>query len=157
MAIDTSTVTNRRNLHFDTIEEILADVESLNRGKFRTLGNWSAGQILQHLTIVMNGSIDGSPFRVGWPLRVIGRLAKKRFLAKGMKPGLKLTAVAAEALVPAPIGWEEALAGFRRAIHRLQTEPDRKPHGFFGPMTRDEWNRLHCHHSALHLSFLVPD
>jgi len=24
-------------------------------------------------------------------------------------------------------------------------------------MTRDEWNRLHCHHAALHLSFLVPE
>ena len=157
MAIDTTKVANRRNLRFDTIEEILADVEGLNQGEFKTLGNWSAGQILRHLTIVMNGSIDGSPMRLGWHLRVIGRLAKKRFLAKGMKPGLQLTAVAAKALVPAPISWEEALAGFRRAVHRLQTEPDRKPHGFFGPMTRDEWNRLHCHHAALHLSFLVPE
>ena len=157
MAIDTSKVANRRNLRFDTIEEILADVEGLNRGKFKTVGNWSGGQILRHLTIVMNGSIDGSPMRLGWPLRVIGRLVKKRTLAKGMKPGLKLPAVAAKALVPPPISWEEALADFRRAIHRQQTEPDRKPHGFFGPMSRDEWNRLHCVHSALHLSFLVPD
>jgi hypothetical protein len=157
MAIDTSKVVNRRKLHFDTIEEILADVEGLNRGKFKMVGNWSGGQILRHLTIVMNGSIDGSPIRLGWPLRMIGRLTKKRMLAKGMKPGLQLPAVAAKGLVPAPISWEEAIAGFRQAIHRQQSEPDRKPHGFFGPMTRDEWNRLHCHHAALHLSFLVPE
>ena len=157
MAIDTSKVGNRRQLQFGAIEEILADVERLNKVQFKTLGNWSAGQILQHLTIVMNSSIDGSPMRLSWPLRIVGRLAKKRMLAKGMKPGLQLPTSAAKALVPAPISWEEALVGFRRSIHRQHTEPDRKPHGFFGPMTRDEWNRLHCHHAALHLSFLVPE
>jgi hypothetical protein len=157
MAIDTARVANRRQLHFDKIDDILADVESLNQGKFKTLGNWSASQILQHLTIVMNGSIDGPPMQLSWPLRIVGRLAKKRMLAKGMKPGLRLPASAAKALVPAPISWEEALAGFHRAIHRQQTEPYRKPHAFFGPMTRDEWDRLHCHHAALHLSFLVPE
>src|ERR1700676_3656516 len=39
MSIDTAKVANRRNLHFDTIEEILADVECLNQGKFKALGN----------------------------------------------------------------------------------------------------------------------
>jgi len=59
--IDTSKVIGRRQLHFTCLQDILADVDQLARAKdIRCLGNWSAGQVLKHLTIVMNGSMDGS-------------------------------------------------------------------------------------------------
>jgi hypothetical protein len=156
MAIDTTKVQNRRQLHFDTIEDILRDVESLNQGKIKTLGNWSGGQILQHLAIVMNGSIDGAPTRFALPLRVIGRLMKKRVLTKGMSPGFQLKGQAATGLVPPATTWDEGLQLIRRAIQRLQTESKREPSPFLGPMTRAEWDQLHCRHAELHLSFLVP-
>ena len=157
MAIDTTKVQNRRQLHFDKIEDIQTDVENLNRGKIKTLGNWSSGQILKHLSIVMNGSIDGAPTTFAWPLRVLGRMLKKRVLTKGMSPGFQLKRKAADALVPPATSWPEGLDMFRHAIHRQQTESKREPSPFLGPLTREEWNQLHCRHAELHLSFLVPD
>ena len=158
MPVDTAKVENRRKLKFENIEDILADVEHLNQGKFKTLGNWSGGQILKHLTIVMNGSIDGMPASFPWILRkLLGPPMKKRVLAKGMTPGFQLPARAAKNLVPSETSWEEGVKGIRAAIRRLQTESKREPHIFFGAMTRDEWNRLHCHHASMHLSFLVPE
>jgi hypothetical protein len=157
MPIDTSKVQNRRQLHFDTISDILADVERLNQGKVKPLGNWSGGQILTHLAVIMNGSIDGTEFRFAWPLRLLGRLLKRRILTKGMTPGFQLKGRAADVLVPPPTSWEEGLHTFRQAVHRLQTESKREPSPFLGALTREEWDQLHCRHSELHLSFLVPD
>jgi hypothetical protein len=156
MPVDTTKVPSRRQLHFDTIEDILRDVERLSQGKVQALGNWSGGQILRHLTIVMNGSIDGLPMRLAWPLRLLGRLVKRRVLTKDMAPGFQLKRRSAEVLVPPATSWEEGLAMFRQASHRLQTETRRAPSPFFGTMTREEWDQLHCRHSELHLSFLAP-
>jgi hypothetical protein len=156
MAIDTGKVENRRKLKFDSVADILADVERLNQSKFTTLGNWSGGQILKHLAIVMNDSIDGSKMRLSFPVRILGRTLKGRVLKKGMTPGFQLNRAAAEILVPPETSWEEGVQVFRRTIHRLQTETRRMPHPFFGSMTSAEWESLHCRHSELHLGFLVP-
>src|SRR5690242_8304428 len=116
MTVNTSKVQNRRRVHFETIDDIAADVERLNQGKIEALGNWSGGQILQHLTIVMNGSIDGVPMRFSWPLRLLGHLIKGRVLRKGMAPGYQLKGPSAAALVPPATSWEEGLEMFRRAV-----------------------------------------
>ena len=63
MAVDTKAVTGRRTLRFDTIDEMLADVERLNQGPVKALGNWSPGQVLKHQTIIMVGSLDGFKHR----------------------------------------------------------------------------------------------
>jgi Protein of unknown function (DUF1569) len=158
MSVDTKKVENRRKLHFDTIEDIVEDVENLNQRKVRALGNWSGGQILKHLSIVMNGSIDGAGgASFSWPLRMLGRLMKGRILNKGMSPGYQLKGSAANALVPPAVSWEEGLRIFRDAVRRQQTESKREPSPFLGPMTREQWNQLHCRHAELHLSFLVPE
>jgi hypothetical protein len=157
MAVDTCKVEGRRQLQFQTIADILADVERLNQGKVKPLGNWSGGQILKHLAIVMNGSIDGAPMRTPWYWRLMGRLMKSRILNKGMSPGFQLKGRAADALVPPDtITWEEGLQLFRQAAQRQQNETKREPSPFLGPMTRDDWDRLHCRHAELHLSFLAP-
>ncbi len=48
------------------------------------------------------------------------------------------------------------MLNLRQAIHRLQTEEKRAPNPVLGKLTREEWDRLHCRHAELHLSFLVP-
>jgi hypothetical protein len=156
MAVDTRKVTNRRQLHFARVADILADVERLNQGPIKPLGNWSGGQILKHLSVVMNGSIDGIHVRANWFIRLLVRMMKKRVLTKGMSPGFRLTGRSAEALVPPPVSWEEGLQEFRRAVQRLQSETKREPSPFLGFLTREEWDQLHCRHAELHLSFLTP-
>jgi len=157
-AIDTAKVTNRRQLQFSKTEDIIADVEKLAAAReIRTLGNWSSGQVFMHLANTMNKSMDGFNHRLPWPIRVIARVFIKRgFLKKPMKAGFQLPAKSAAELICPSATTEEGLQNIRKALHRLQTEDHREPSAFLGPMTRDEWEKLHCRHSELHLSFLIP-
>jgi hypothetical protein len=156
-AIDTAKVTERRQLHFNNIEDILADVNHLaDSREIRALGNWTPGQVFQHVATVMNKSIDGFDRHLPWPLRFGLRLfMKNRVLYKPMAPGFKLPKRTAEEIVSPPIPTEEGVAHIRQAIHRLQSETKRSPSAFLGPLTREEWEQLHCRHSELHLSFLI--
>jgi hypothetical protein len=156
MAIDTTKVSERRQLHFDNLDEILADVEQLATSKVKALGNWTPGQILEHLAKTMDGSIDGMGFQASWPIRMIAGLFKRRMLSSPMAPGWQLKNESAAALVPPPIECDAALAHFRLAIGRRKAEEKCAPNPVLGTLTREEWTRLHCRHSELHLSFLVP-
>jgi hypothetical protein len=154
--VDTSKVTNRRSLHFHSLDEMLADVETLAQGKIRTLGNWSAGQILEHLARTMNKSIDGFEDVPPWPIRLLGRwYFKGQMLKHGMRAGFLHRGKGAEEFVPAPTSFDEGLNAFRRAVHRQQTDTKRVASPFFGLMTNEEWEQLHCRHAELHLSFLL--
>src|SRR5438046_5252544 len=108
---------------------MVADGERVAQTKeVRTRGNCSSGQVLRHLTIVMIGSIDGSPKMMPKVMQMMIRLlAKNRFLNKPMAPGFKLPAKAAM-LIPPETSWEEGLDEFRRAVGRLKSESARMPH-----------------------------
>jgi hypothetical protein len=156
--IDTGKVIGRRELHFNSLQDIAADVDKLAEAKdIRTLGNWTAGQIFQHLATTMNGSIDGMAFRAPWYIRfIVQTFFKRRFLTKPMSPGFQLPEQAANVLLPPPTGLEEGLANCRKALQRLQADSQRAPSPVLGVLTREEWEQLHCRHAELHLSFLVP-
>ena len=156
MAIDTSTVKDRRTITFCSLQDVLADAERMSAGNVKALGNWSAGQIFRHLAKVMDDSIDGSNFKVAWFIRFLSPMLKKRMLRGPMPPGFKLPDAAAAVLVPEPTSTEEGLAALRAAIARLERDPRRAPNPVFGVLTNEEWTQLHLLHSALHLSFLVP-
>src|ERR1041384_1411926 len=100
--INTGKVTGRRQLKFTNLQDILNDVEQLARAKeIRPLGNWSAGQVLQHLTMTMNNSIDGFPTFVPGAIRFLVRwLMKRRFLTQPMPAGFRLPARGAAMLPP---------------------------------------------------------
>src|SRR5574342_33702 len=90
--IDTRKVKQRRQLRFESLDDILAEVERLASSKnIRAVGNWTSGQVLQHLAATMNGSIDGFPTFVPAPVRLLLRLfMKRRFLTRPMPPGFQL-------------------------------------------------------------------
>jgi len=156
-AIDTKKVTGRRKLHFDTLDDILADAEQLAKAKeIRQLGNWSAGQTFEHLALTLNGSVDGTLPTLPWVVRSVVRLfMKRKFLTETMSPGFKLPKKAAH-LVPGPTSLEKGLADLRQAIARAKRASRRGLNPVLGPLTDDEWKQLDCRHAELHLSFLVP-
>jgi hypothetical protein len=156
--IDTGKVTGRRQLQFTSLDDIQADVNRLADAKqIRTLGNWSADQVLKHLATVMNYSIDGFRHRAAGPVRFFIRLFfKRRILTRGMSAGFKLPAAARAHLVPPATDLADGLANIRQALARLRTETPRAEHPVLGALTPEEWIQLHCRHSELHLSFLVP-
>src|SRR5205085_1441986 len=110
----------------------------------------------KHLALTMSNSIDGFPPMVPGFIRFLFRLTmKRRILTKPMSAGFKLPARAAS-MIPPPVSWEHGLESFRQALGRLKTESRRSPNPVVGPLTEEEWEQLHCRHSELHLSFLLP-
>jgi hypothetical protein len=158
MAVDVRSVTNRRAVHYESLHDLLADAERLAGGPVRTLGNKGFGQILRHLALAMNGSIDVqfSRMRFPWWMRIMARFYRKRVFARGLRPGIVLPANAEARLWPPEYDVTATLEDLRKAVRRLETETKRGSHPAFGRLTVDEWNQFHLRHSELHMSFVVP-
>jgi Protein of unknown function (DUF1569) len=146
----------RRRVRYASIDDLLADAERAVNNHSTTTGNWSLGQILEHLAIANDKSIDGFGFNAPWPVRTIGRIVfKKRLLEKGLTPGFKLSPKAAAVLVPGETDSVAALAHLRKSVERLKCEQKRSPHPFLGPMTPEEAEKMCLRHSELHMSFVT--
>jgi hypothetical protein len=155
--VDTKAVRGRRKLTFGSFDEVLADAARLVASPHtRTLGNWPLGQLLTHLALAINRSIDGISARVPFLVRVLGRLRKGRVMSKGLPPGFNLPADREAAAFPAPASLVAALETLRAAVGRLRHERMTAPHPVFGKLTHEEWATLHLRHAELHLSFAVP-
>jgi hypothetical protein len=156
MSIATSSVTGRRKLHFDSLDDILAEVDRLNGGRVQALGNWSPGQVLRHLAMAMDSSIDGFGFQFSLPFRLICKVMKNRFLSKPMPAGFKVPPKGEQGLIPPATDWAEGVRLIHDAVRRLETDPNRAKSPLFGSMSLADWDRMHCRHAELHLSFLTP-
>jgi hypothetical protein len=156
--IDTKNVAGRRQVRYDSLDDLLADAERLAQAPHRTLGNWSYGAILKHLAAALTMGIDGGVPPAPWPVRFFARtILKRRFLRGPMPPGFKLPRPAAAVLIPeATTSDEEGLVAIRAAVARWKNETRRQPHPAFGKLADWEWNRLQCRHAELHMSFVVP-
>lgn len=147
----------RRELRFDSLDEVWADAETLANGKHRTVGNWSLAQILTHLQITFDASFDGFGFQSNWLLRkILSLLFKKRFLTKSMPASFKLPKSASSLVPDADVDLRESLERFQKAVGRLKSNEPTAPHPALGKLTPTEWNALHLRHSELHLSFVLP-
>jgi hypothetical protein len=156
----TATTSVRRKVRYLSFDDVLTDAERLVRARAETTGNWSLDQILGHLAIAIEKSLDAAPdeleWKPPWYLRLAGRyLIKRRILKRGMPSGFKLPSEVEHRVVPAAGGdLNVALERLRRAAARLQSDSPRCPHPLFGPMAPHEWNRWHLRHAELHLSFV---
>lgn len=156
--IDTKNVTGRRALHFNSLEEALADAESLASGSWRQLGNWSLGQIAGHLAISLDNTVDNREFKAPWFVRLMMPFMKNSFITKPMSPGFKMPdGMKPLFMPPDDISTDDGVAALRTAVARfvsVPSLPDRS--ATLGKMTRDQWNQFHCRHAEMHLSFIVP-
>ncbi len=145
----------RRTLDFARVDEVMPEVDRLLDG-YATAGSWTLGQACNHLAATFRMSVEGSGVKVPWLVRAtFGRIFKRKVLTeRRMKEGIKTP----EEFLPKPGLEDRAEAeALRASIAHYRAHPElRAPHPFFGPMTGDEWDLLHCIHSAHHLSFAVP-
>lgn len=154
----TTPTTERRQVSYRNLDEILADAERAVARKARVTGRWSIGQILEHQARVMDRSIDGFGFTAPFYFRWIGALfMKKRFLEKAMPPGFHLKGKVKDELAPAETSDEAGLDHLRKAIARQRNESKRVPSPFLGNLTREEWEKLLLRHGELHMSFISDD
>ena len=147
----------RRTVRYSTLSEVIHDAEQLI-GNHHTVGNWSFGQICQHLARSMTASIDGFGFQAPWFARwIIAPLIKNSLLIKPMKPGFKLPAKGQALLPDNDVSAAAGLQQLRAAIDRLAHETPTAPHPFLGKMASEEVGQLHLRHCELHMSFIVPN
>jgi hypothetical protein len=144
----------RREIRYQSFDDFVSDAERAVREKSRTTGNWSLGQILEHLARANDRLIDGFGFQAPFPFRIVGPLFKNRILDRGMTPGFNLSKTGSALLVPDETETGAAFEHLRNSVKRLQSETKRSPHPFFGRLTIDESNRLSLRHAELHMSFV---
>lgn len=153
--------TNRRQLKFETLAEVVRDAQNLLANGYDRAGNWDLAQCANHLAFWMTCPIDGFgkgpvPVRMFlWIARnTVGPKQLKKVLANGFPPGgptdpRSVTSAGGDA--------EEAVAKLTTAAARFAAyDGPIVPSPFFGPMDKETALKLQLVHSAHHLSFLVP-
>lgn len=158
----TQTAAPRRALRFDSITQVRDELDRLERAesenRLQTLGAWTPGQVYGHLAGWIGFCFDGYPPQVKAPawLAMLLRLGKNKFLRDPLKPGVRIPRIPGGTLCTEALPSREGLARLRAALDRLDRTAPTHPNPIFGPLTHDEWIRLHLRHAELHLSFLSP-
>ena len=158
MSVNSKTIQGRRDVSFQTLEDLVADAERLVASpKTRTIGNWPLVKLIKHLSQTIHNSIDGFQSKAPLWIRLIMPLFKGHVLkAQKMSPGINLPKAAEADAYPEASSLQEALDDLRRAVARTKEERMEAVHPAFGKMTHDEWTTLHLRHSEMHLSFALP-
>jgi len=143
-------------LRFESLADILAHAERIGAGPRETTGRWTAPQIIDHVRRTITCSRTGFPgVRMPLYVRIAGRLLRRRFLSKPMPSGVKFPQSAAALFAPPDdVTMDEALVALREEV-ALSEQPGamRQPSPVLGPMTHDDWVRLHCRHAEMHFRF----
>jgi hypothetical protein len=160
--MSTATKPRRRKLTFATLDEAVADAENLLAKGYDRAGNWDLAQCCHHLVEVMAYPMDGFP-RFPFPRNVgvwlLRMTVARGWLKKVLKSGVWPTGTPTdERTIPAPGGNDsEAVIRLKRTVERLlaHTGPLHSS-PLFGMLDKETLVKLHCIHTAHHLSFLVP-
>jgi hypothetical protein len=154
------TAKTRRTVRYASLSALWEDAEKLAAGNYETVGQWTFGQILDHLATTLNSSIDGFPFRPPPHMRMMAAIMtpffKQSFLTQPMKAGYKLPKYAGPMFPPPGLSAADGLARIRAAVERFERETPEARHPFLGRLTPDEWISLHLRHAELHMSFVRP-
>lgn|SRR5262245_47594836 len=159
--IDTGKVAARRVLRFETLDQMMAEVDRLvaagRAGRLKHVGNWTIGQILGHLATWAEFSYTDMPLNPPFFVRWILKWRKTSFLYGPMRAGVKIPRCPGGTLGTDPMSLDKGLARFKRVVERLRREPPTVPSKVFGMLTHDESIALNLRHAELHLGFLVPE
>ena len=145
----------RRPLAFASLDRVMPDVDRLLEGH-TTVGDWSLGQICNHLTQSLTWTVEGFPKLTPWFVRkTIGPLLLRRILRTGRFPdSIKLP----NAYLPKPGLDDRAEAEALRAAlwHFASHSAPLSDHPMAGAISQADWERFHCIHCAHHLGFVLP-
>ncbi len=158
--VETKTAPKRR-LDFHCMNCLKAELDRIEeaheRGEVVTTGNWSAGQILSHCSMLMRFSFDGFPSRAPAPFRAVARLLfkKKAISGKPMPSGFQLPKGASYMLPQPDVSFEGGMGEIREQVARLDAgETFDQPSPLLGALTHEEWVKLHLAHCMMHMGFI---
>ena len=138
-------------LSFAAMDEALKELE--RSPSARLGGGWTVPQMLAHCAQSIDYSVKGYPVaRSALFRKTIGPLALRRFLSKGeMSHDLEGAIPGAPPLQDGTL--QEGVARLRAAIAGFQAHRgELAPHFAYGPVTREQYEKVHAMHLANHLS-----
>ena len=154
----------RRDLRYGSFADFARDVDAIETahraGRLGTTGNWSAGQIMDHLSRFANAAFDGFPKRAPWIVRKLAILIFKKKMLSGepMPPGFKIPRQAGSMVPSETTTTEEGLAMLRKVFARLDTgDMFTAPSPLFETLTHEQWCKSQLGHAAMHMSFISID
>lgn len=157
MPVDTAKAV-RRTLRFDTIDHALVEARRIagleSAGTIQYSGNWTAGQILNHVGAWAEYAYSENPVKAPWFVRLLVKPFRGRFLNNGLPAGRLIPKIPGGTLHIEPVDVNIALARFEKAFTRLKNDPPTFPSPVFGIMTHEEAVKLNLRHAELHLSFV---
>ena len=153
----------RRELAFHCNGCVNADLASIEAahiaGTLAHTGNWSEGEILDHVAKMWEMAFDGFPpeSTPNFAIKIIARLMKGRMTSgKTLPAGFQLPANARFMLPTTGTSFDEGMQRMRAVLGRLDRgEQMTATSPVFGKMSHDEWMRLHLGHAQLHFGFLA--
>lgn len=153
----------RRELQFASLKDTLAESERLLTLGYSQNGNWTLGQILRHLRLVQDPSIDGYPrwMSLFAPLRpIMRRLLLPKLLSPNSPKGIPTSAPFKPHQVEGDQAADDAkeFQAFAESVRRFQEhQGEFYPHPGFGKLDRQRLEQVHAAHAAHHLGFLSPN
>lgn len=148
-------MSERRQLDFRKIDEVVAELDRLHKGGYSKAGNWDLAQVCNHCAIFVRGSLDGFTDRkLPWYVRLVAPMLVRRMIrTRRMPEGVKLP----PELLPRAGDESHEVEELKRLLvcfrdHKgpLHASP------FGGHTDYHTWHELHLVHCAHHLSFLHP-
>jgi hypothetical protein len=157
--VDTGKVTNRRILRFNSLDEVLAEVERLaesdRAGRLGRLGNWTLGQAVGHLATWAEYAYTPVPLNPPFWVKWLLRMRKQQFLREPMPAGVRIPGIEGGTLGTEVVPLDEAVEQYRRVLERLRREPPTVPSPVWGLLTQEEAIAGTLRHAELHLGFFV--
>jgi hypothetical protein len=152
----------RRKLEFRDFDEVLAEVDRLEKGGYSRAGNWDLPQACEHLSRFMAESLDGFKPGIPWLVRVlVVPLVRWWFRKKILVEGVMPTADTLPRWKPEPMAEPSAgtaaVARFRDVIGRVRSADRFHASPLLGELTVEQWRRAHLVHAAHHFGFLIPN
>jgi len=149
-------IPSRPELHFNSFDELLADLEKLHTSGWEKSGQWSLAQVCDHLARGMNCMLDGGMPYIPGPFRWIARAMVRRMVRKQKYPSLKVSAP--KAMKPVPdITEAAAILDVQAAVARLQQLSGSTVYVHpFGVLSMHDFHQMVLLHAAHHLAYLRP-
>lgn len=154
-----TTQQKRRELAFERVDEMVAEVERLASGRVTVSGNHDFASIVRHLALT-NEMTTGRmvPPKPPLILRILLPFIRSSIFKRPVKPGIKLPPTAESVFWPKQsISTHDAVAMFKDSVAYLKSHGPLPVHPFFGKASREQIERLICNHGAMHLSFVHPE
>ncbi len=153
----------RRALSFHCTKCLRSELASLQAahaaGTLTHTGNWSEGEILDHVAKLWEFAFDGFPEKVApnFIIKLIARTMKGKFTSgKTLPAGFNLPKHASFMLPTSGVSFDDGLARLTRVLDRMDRgERMTVVSPAFGALTHDEWMRLHLGHAQLHIGFMA--